>query len=742
MSWPSRRELLAGAGSALLAGSAGCLGFEVGGNSELERPSDDDTEHGEPEPAWELPAELPDGLAKALTFVFPSELEADSVSDELQSSFDDEPDAEEPEDRIQFHLFDRRTGAPNTELGILRDEFIDEDERVHNETDIAWELQLSSGLFSQGATGVSTVWVGDIVMDAETATAEYAGFRLYPEQDRQFATDGEVALLGDEKWVLETIAAVKAGEKPYAASYPRVAETLLELPDGVDATLFDNSEHIAGNFGWTDEIVAVPETMVISIGDVQETDIVNRRTYDVICWYSEPPDEPTVEWFVDWAGELGYEEPGTVEPTVAEPILQVTASYPFIPEENRPEIPNPPVLVGYDEQQEEVLFGFTEGDTVETRQLSVAIEDEPYDGDWARGQETIAAGDVIAVDADAIEPGDSLALRYQIPEFEIEEESSYRVLDELPFEYFYDPDTEEITIIYGNGPPLPGDRLSGGEFMNIEDDLADGIDGALTEGDSVTLTEIPFGATAELRYERSDEQTRSLGYFPADPPGAFTFDREDERLTITYSTDERIHGSPVVFDFEPVEEIGTGATESTVGVYHAPVALDADRYEIRVDGEPAPRQWTDHTETIEEGESLVLEGVAFGEEVSIVWLDAADEPHEVDDHTVLPHVEFEAEYHEESEAMTIRHAEGETVAGELAILVDAEQERDRTTDWPGLVVEPGDSILITDVPMGSTVEVSLLGHTLAYIRTRQYGEDHVIVEPRGGMNQDGFVVTD
>lgn len=739
MKRPSRRELLAGTGAALLAGSAGCLGFEVGGNTELERPSDDDTENGDSEPEWELPAELPDGLARALTFVFAPEVEESSGSDDPLSPLED--DAEEPEDRILFHVFDHRNEAPTTELVFARDEFIEEDDRVRDETDIAWGLQLTPGLFSSDGTGTSSIWVGDIVMDAETATAEYAGFRLYPELDRQFATDGEVALLGDEKWVMETIAAVKAGEKPYAASYPRVAETLRELPDSVGGIVFDNSELIAGHFGWVDDVFEPPETLVLATHETEKTELVSRRTYEILAHYPDEPDEADIEGLREFGEDISDQSSEVEEKTVDENLLRLSFSYPFIPDDAHPEIPNPPVLVGYDENEDEVLFGFSEGDEFETEQLSVAIEDEPYDGDWARGQETIGAGDVIAVAADAVEPGDSLALRYREPEFEIEEESSYRVLDTLPFEYFYDPDTEEITISYGNGPPLPAERLSGGAFMDIKDDLTDAIDGSLTEGDSVTLTEIPFGATAELRYERSDEQSRSIGYFPADPPGAFAFEREDDALTVTYSTDEQVHGSPVNFDFEPVEETETDTTEPAVGVYHAPVALDADRYEIRVDGEPAPTQWVDRAERIEEGDSLVLEGVAFGEEISIVWIDNEDEPHEVDDHVVLPNVEFEAEYHEESETMTIRHAEGETVAGELEILVNLEQDRDRTTTWPGLVVEPDDSVLLTDVPMGSSVELSLLGHTLAYIRTRQYGEYQVIVEPRGGMNEDGFVFT-
>ena len=747
---PSRRELLAGAGSALLAGSAGCLGFEVGGNSELEQESED-TENGESKPPWEPPTELPDGLVSALTFVLPPELEEEFLSDAPQlPPTDDGDETEEPETRMMFTVIDHRDERPEVGLLIPEAGFIEEDERIHDETDIEWEVRINPGV-AHPDTSFTNIWVGDIVADPNEATAEHHGFRLYDaDDDQQFATDGEVAILGDDGLVTEMIERVADGGKPYIVLYPRVAETLRELPVGVSTMVLDGPELIAGNFGWTDGEFDVPETLCVAISETEETELVSRRTHEIFAYYSDEPDESATETLRRLGEDIAAQPTETEETEITDNLLKLSVSYPFIPQEKYPEIPNPPVLVGYDEEQEEVLFGFTEGDDIETENLSVEIDGEPYTGEWARGQETIGGGDVIGVDADAIEPRDQLTLLYEEPEFGIEDEYSYRVLGDLPFEYIYDPETDEMTITYGNGPPLPGERLTD-ETPEDTGSIVDEIDGALRPGESVTLSEITGGVGdgvdfdtgsvlgVNLRYERTDEHTTTLGFFPATPPGSFAFERENDTdtLTITYSTAEPVQGGTTIpGDGWYVDEMSDSDTESDwsdsrpPGVYKTGVPLDADQYELRVDGEPAPVQWRDNADRIEEGDALELSGVGFGEAVSIVWLDDEEgDAYEMDTHTVLPTVEFAGEYHEESESVTIRHSEGETIVGEIEILVEDERGRTRTTDWPALVVAPGDSVLVTDVPMGSNVEVSLLGHTLAYIRTRQYGEDHVIVEP-------------
>lgn len=745
MTRPSRRQLLAGAGSALLAGTAGCTGFDVGGNRELERAADDGSDEGTGS-AWEMPDGLPEGLTTALRFVFSPAEDAgfpgehsDTVSTDEESSDDaigtETPPSDETDspldgenssaDWLAITLLDHQATVHDPELTVSRSDVLDEDDRIHADTELRWELQLNLAGLVDGAEA-RTVWVGDIVVDTDATIAIYDEFQLYDVDDQRFATDGEVGLLGEAQWVEETIARVDAGEKPYVVQYPRLVEVLSELETGAETVVFDNRHVVAEQFGWVSEL-GEPETLTVSLSERPATGPTRRRTHTFLGYYPDGTPDGAADALTELADEIVRETPDAEELTTDGQLAKLLVSSQFVPPENRLEPPGNPVLGGYDAEENMVEFVFQAGDEIDVEYLSLEIESEPYEGEWVRGQKTLGKGDSIVVAADAVEPGDDLTLRYEHPEVGVVDGTSNTVLTTLPFEYVYDPDTRELTATYGDGPPLPADRLSGGPFLGDQRDFTEQVDGELRMGKNLTLTDIDRDNGVELRYERSDARIRAIAYFPAEPPGSFAFEREGETLTLTYSTAEPVRGNPMRY-FEVTEN-----DPPVSGVYKQPVTLTADRYEIRADGTPTERQWVELGDQIEEGDSLVIEAVEFGEELSIVWMNRSGHAYTMDTHVFLPKITFEAEYHESVEAVTLSHAGGETVASggvepvqpghapvtQTGVEIQVYADESRLTPWPGEVVAPGDSVLVTNVPVDADVALTIGNAVLVAFNTRR-----------------------
>lgn len=652
MNDPSRRCLLAGTASALALGAAGCLGQAPSAD---ETPTDDSTDGQQ--------ASIPDGVAETLSYVY----------------------AQENGESVQLRILDPGSqGSGQAYPGTPTD--------VGDSEWAVYVGQYMSGRDTGGlvATGSYSV---DGAADRYTADGTKAGFDLYVTEDdgengnggsatgetsRVLATDGETLLLGPREWVASTLDRNGAGEDAYldARDGARVLLEALEFPG--QTVLIDGSEAIQTPFdGLEVETATLPDLLAVEFSQTSDT-----IDYRLGGWYTETPDTDNVETLESFlSSQLSMEDP-TVELRETDQVVVVEGSRPYVPPEERPETAGVPRFDGYDEQSGEILFRFDQGEQVPADRYELEIEDEVYEGDWTRGQDEIGEGDVVAIDAGAIEPGDDFSITYESPNGGYSSGSGTSALRQLPFDVDFDPDARTAAITYGDGPPLPADQVS--VVVSDGERTVHPWDSELTEGDAATVTDLPMDAHLTIEYERSDGEQVRIGGGTLDAPGQFSFDYDGqrERLTITYP------------DLD-----ADLADASTRRRRHVPEQepLDAGRYEITLDGDSTDRQWGDAGAEITPGDSLTLGDVPIDTEVAVVWLSESGERYDVDGFYTVPTVEFAFEYDTDSDELTVHHAGGQPVdPSGLAIRFHHPEERTDDWDTDGPFAE-GDTFVVPDV---------------------------------------------
>lgn len=656
----SRRSLLTASGSALLAGVAGCIDGEPSASDPSDDPTPTNTPVDESPTTTATPDEptpagrLPTGLNAAFEYVFPPEDGSATV-------------------QITDPTEDQRRYGP-----IL-------DRYVTDGASPAWVIVTLSGPVRNASGGI--VATGSFTVDESaagvSANGHTGGFDRYSleaeEQDRlqALATDGETLLLGPSEWVQTTLSRAESGDDTYLDATPGARSVLAAVGRHRHTGLSDSSERIESMFRETAIVDAGLPTLVASASTRSDETI----TFAMAARYEEPPEANHREAFARFAGEnLGVDDP---EITVRddENILVFTASRSYTPPEERPRTASIPRFQEYDEATGEVLFRLGDGDQLPVEHFEIAIEEETYDGDWARGQETIGEGDVVAIDADAIAPGDQFTISYEAPNGSYGSTGGTSALNRLPFDIDVDPDARTGTLTYVEGPPLAADRL--GVAVGRDGTAHHPWSGTVEEGDSTELSALPLEGHVRVTYQRSDGRELTIGHAGISLPGEFRFDYDGaaDRLTVTY---------PDV-DQDPDDEHPGWTTRPPT-----PEPLDASRYEIRVDGASADRQWTDVAETIDPGDSLALADIAVGTTVSIAWLDTGGTPHTLVETTTVPDVSFSFGYDRATETVTVRHAGGDPVdPGPLAIRL---HPGDRTVAWPAAgAVEQGDEREIENV---------------------------------------------
>lgn len=177
-----------------------------------------------------------------------------------------------------------------------------------------------------------------------------------------------------------------------------------------------------------------------------------------------------------------------------------------------------PHFAGYDEATGTVEFALRGGESIAVEHTVVLVEGQRYKVEWARGKAEIGHGDVLAVDADAIRPGDSLSIVYRGPRASGDVGNERRVMGVLPFRFAYEPEAGRLAVTYGRGPPLAADRVtvrvvaqsgsSDGESARYEP-----WDGRVHPGDRVTIDEVPPGADVLVQYQpEGDDPFNIHGY--------------------------------------------------------------------------------------------------------------------------------------------------------------------------------------------------------------------------------------
>lgn len=677
MTRPSRRQVLAGAGIALSLTAAGCL--EETEDSEAEPTDnesdsaggDDESTGAEQTTDWRETVDIPDELVAGLSYLY------------------------EPEESAVTAL----TIVDTAEVGGWAVPDGDFEQLFEEEPPLDWAMMFA--LDDAETTYSPSVLVGDIEVEEDVDGTEYGSFTVYESTDGSdemvLAIDEDIVLVGERDSVETVIDRHDEGVEPYIAQREDVRETLDAITLGHHTSLAEreqvlediDSESVGEDI---DDVDVEPDDFpALFASSMTEDD-------DEIRWqmagrYEEPVDEATAEDFETIAVDVfGFAaEPEEIDRRTDGKLVVVDIVESYIPPEDQPETPGIPRFDGYDEDNDELLFRFASGDHIPVEYFDIEIADEPYEGDWARGHDTIGEDTVIGFDADAIEPGDTFTLRYDNPDVRASGASSTSILNYLPFELSYDPDEETAELTYVEGPPLPADQLA----IELSDDREDDepetrqLSTNISRGDTVTLENVPLESRLVVVYERSDGDSVSLTHHQADPPGQFTFeyDGEQETLTVTYPEDEQ--STP------PRGGVG-------VDVETEPDVLDADRYEVRIDGEPAADQWSDVGERIEPGDELAVSGVPVGVEAAVVWL-GEDETVELRTHTVVPDATFEFDF--ENETLTIRHETGQVIDAD-ALTVEIHGKEEQTKGWDTTdTVQVGDELTLTDVDEHATVIV-------------------------------------
>jgi hypothetical protein len=665
---PSRRSLLLSSGAGLALSLAGCLGQAAPASDRTETPTDD----------ADGPDQLPDGLDRAFEYVYGDGNGA--IVRILRH------EGSGSEDRMGIHPTLDGVGDP------------------------AWLVYVQAGTSGQQRGGLVATGTFDVEGDQYTADGSRADFDRYrlesgtgDSEERLLLSDGERILMGPPDWIDGTLSQHESGSETYIESTPGARALLGYAALDRQTVLVNDDQAISEPFQGVDvDESAIPSVLAIEYGRTDET-----LSYTIAGRFAETPDADDAETLSAFLqSQLSIDDP-TVEIHEGDQVVVARGSRAYTPPEERPETASIPRFVEYDENTGAVLFRIEDGEQLPVDRYEIEIEDEVYTGDWARGKEQIGAGDTIAIDADAIEPGDSFSIRYESPDGSYGSSGGTSALSRLPFAVDYDPDAGSATVTYADGPPLAGDRV----VVTVGDDerTLRPWDGEITEGDSVTLSDLPMDSYLRFEYERADGETVPIGGGGLDAPGEFdvAFDAQAETVTITYpDRDAADADRPPVHPDRMVEQ----------------PSLEASRYEITVDGEPASQQWADSGDRIEPGDSLRLTGIPVDTEIAVASLGADGTRHEVTSRLTIPDVEFEFTYDSERNELTIHHAGGPGVdPGPLSVEIHAEDER--TEDWTadGTVTD-GDSVVLEDLPDHGVVVVNYRDRHLAHANVGQLRE--------------------
>ncbi|WP_049928437.1 hypothetical protein [Halopiger goleimassiliensis] len=324
--------------------------------------------------------------------------------------------------------------------------------------------------------------------------------------------------------------------------------------------------------------------------------------------------------------------------------------------------------LSYDDSDGTVTVEYTDrdegpdGDAIDADELELRVAGEPAGTQPSDEFDTFEPGDAFTVD---VEPVAHVELVWVGPQ-DTEQPIGQTTAGRESFDAEYDPDAEEIELVYtGEQPGDPSNltvALRGDETRTDEELFAQEHD-TLTDGDSVVLEDVDVEDRVSVRLVQEGDNyvsSRSIFRFRAEPRWAF-------------SVDERENG--------------------LVAVYREHVSRDADNFRVLVDGEPAAVQPADHYDTLTDGDEFELGEFEVGTVLTLEWT-VPDDPREVLEHVVAPDAEFDVDYDEEAGELTVEHTGGDAIdATDLGVV--AEPTMREPTDWDGHeTVSEGDATTV------------------------------------------------
>jgi hypothetical protein len=661
----SRRTLLSGLGTAAAVALAGCSGDDEDEKDE----SPEETDSPEDTPGDGLQQRpWPQTLHDGLSFVYPPKQDASILS--ISRNSEDHPRQVSPG---EFNL----TGDSTVEW-VLRVSGVDasQDESSYQQTG----LILSGSLTVDEGGGVQVSGT-DRGFDRYKLTEQ--------ENDRvtHLASNGDVVLAGRRSWIDTTLGRHNDGAETYLEANTGVG-ALIEQFDhtGYNVRLANGQSFVESEFdGEGVEFSTVPETLAFGSRRTEE-----KLRIGIGARYEESVGETERSAFGTLVESEFNISDVEVETTGDGQILLIEKTRPYTPPEERPETASFPQYVGYDHEENAVLFEFENGDQLPAENFDIEIDDEPYTGDWTRGQDTIGDGSVIAIDAEAIEPGDSVTLSYEADGYS--SSGSTTVLHRVPFRVQYDPESSQTTIEYVEGPPIDASRL---RVRIGEDRTITPWEGQVTGGDAAVVEDTDIETPVDIRYQRDDGEVIDVGHGLIRPPGRFrlAYDGSEGVLTVTYP------------EYDPSEQGGPH------GYPWDQRPVSAAEYEIRVDGEPTDTQLTAGGEVFDPGDTVEVTDVPLGSSATVVWVGGDDKftMEKLDETT--PDVEFEFEF--DDGTVTITHAGGMDVDADW-VTVEVLGPEERSIDWGGTdTIAEGDELVVEDAGEAAVVLVRYSDEVIA-----------------------------
>lgn len=253
--------------------------------------------------------------------------------------------------------------------------------------------------------------------------------------------------------------------------------------------------------------------------------------------------------------------------------------------------PNLYFTAEYDRESGTTSVKFFADEQVETDQLTLYAEEQAIEDVWET--DVLEGEHTVSIDAD---PLSALHLEWTDPE-EDEPVVADRAIvrPQLTFDTEYDPGAEQARFTYTD--ELSIERIDRIQIHHREDGemargnsegepLSDRLS-RLEEGAEIVVDDVQYGDQVSLRatYEwESGSQSSTIAAVRASPPGEIY-----------------------------VED---GATQNLVYVADSP--QPAENYEVLVDGEAQETQFADEYETLDDGDTLAIDGEP-GEEVVVEW---------------------------------------------------------------------------------------------------------------------------
>jgi hypothetical protein len=660
----SRRTLLAGIGSTVALATAGCASSEDDKpddeteespeeNSDPEKtPADDENENQEPVET----GDEQDGEFGSLLAYLPQTSETD-VPNVYASDVTAMNEVNEPFDSF----------ASQYSLSYLK---------PHTDT-----VSKAVGINDNGgSTGAPlSVFEGEISPEGESETRQGAGgteYEFYDRSDRAVAVLDGVSVVGESESVVESALAAKRGDETRYQDNQEVTALITDRFSDADLVLAAAPvENLSNVFNGLDKEDINHFAFAIT---VHGPDTLESK-FEMAFADSELITDSRIETIENMATGVGPTSDGGTA-SVEDNRVTVRASVDLERARKAREIESPQLGMtrGLDLDSEYIEIEVRDGDQTPLDQLELRVNDETYDPDiWAQGQEKIGGGDKISIATEDVEPNTTVTLEHD-HEYG-SEASSMTILSRLNFGVSYDREQRVATLTYRDEVELDGDQLyvavyQGGEYGIGEEKLSSSQPWAgetVTSGDQATIEDVDPGQAILVGWD-GDTQEDRLYSDSISPPGSasFEYDHGSETLTVTLDLEE---------------------------------PRDATDYELRIEGETAASQWSDQGDTVEDGDTITVDGLSVRDEVSVVWTKTGAE---VASHWISAPGEVAFEYDAESKELTATmELEAEQDASDYLIRInDSEAETQWTDEYSTL--EDGDSITLSDIDIGDQVVVN------------------------------------